>query len=178
VSAAAPPDAETTTRRSLGLIVAMDRRGLIGRGLDLPWRLPADLAHFKRTTMGKTILMGRRTWQSIGRPLPGRDNWVVTRDKAFRAEGARVFDSLESALAAHERGELMVIGGADLYRQTLPFAQRIYLTEVLADLGPPTADDVRLPVFDRSAFREVRKEEHPADERHAHAFRFVTLERI
>ena len=164
--------------RSLGLIVAMDQAGLIGRGLALPWRLPADLAHFKRNTLGKTILMGRRTWQSIGRPLPGRENWVVTRDPAFRADGARVFDSLETALAAHRRGELMVIGGADLYRQTLPLAQRLYLTEVLADLGPPTNDDVRLPAFDRRAYREISREEHAADERHAHAFRFVTLERL
>lgn len=163
--------------RSVELIVAMDATGLIGRGLALPWRLPADLAHFKRTTMGKTILMGRRTWQSIGRPLPGRENWVVTRDPTFRAEGARVFDSLDAALAAHERGELMVIGGADLYRQTLPLARRIHLTEVLADLGPPTPDDVRLPAFDRSGYREIRREEHAADERHAYAFRFVTLER-
>ena len=177
MSPAAVAEAETT-QRSLSLIVAMDRGGLIGRGLDLPWRLPADLAHFKRTTMGNTILMGRRTWQSIGRPLPGRDNWVVTRDLGFRAEGARVFDSLDAALAAHVRGELMVIGGADLYRQTLPLARRIHLTEVLADLGPPNADDVRLAPFDRSAFREVWREEHAADERHAHAFRFVTLERI
>jgi dihydrofolate reductase len=177
VSGAVPPLPETS-QRSVGLIVAMDRGGLIGRGLDLPWRLPADLAHFKRTTMGKTILMGRRTWQSIGRPLPGRENWVVTRDPAFRAEGARVFDSLERAMQAHERGELMVIGGADLYRQTLPLAQRIYLTEVLADAGPPGAEDVRLPPFDRSVFREVWKEEHAADERHAHPFRFVLLERV
>ena len=166
-----------TSDRSLALIVAMDQAGLIGRGLALPWRLPADLAHFKRTTMGKTILMGRRTWQSIGRPLPGRANWVVTRDPGFRAEGVRVFDSLEAALAAHDAGELMVIGGADLYRQTLPRARRIYLTEVLADLGPPAPDDVRLPAFDRGDFREVWREEHAADERHAHAFRFVILER-
>ncbi|MCC2658987.1 MAG: Dihydrofolate reductase [Panacagrimonas sp.] len=162
----------------MSLIVAMDRSGLIGRGLDLPWHLPADLAHFKRTTMGKTILMGRRTWQSIGRPLPGRENWVVTRDPAFRAEGARVFDSVEAAIAAHPRGELMVIGGADLYRQTLPLARRIYLTEVLADVGPPTADDVRLEAFDRGAFREVWSEDHAADDRHAHAFRFIMLERL
>ncbi|MGH8515979.1 MAG: dihydrofolate reductase [Panacagrimonas sp.] len=173
----AAPGAETSPR-SLGLIVAMDQGGLIGRGLALPWRLPADLAHFKRTTMGKTILMGRRTWQSIGHPLPGRENWVVTRDKDFRAQGARVFGSLESALNAHERGELMVIGGADLYLQTLPLARRIYLTEVLADVGPRTDEDVRLPGFDRAAFREIWREEHAADERHAHPFRFVTLERI
>lgn len=163
--------------RSVSLIVAMDQAGLIGRGLDLPWRLPADLAHFKRTTMGKTVLMGRLTWQSIGKPLPGRENWVVTRDPSFRAEGARVFDSLDAALAAHTHGELMVIGGADLYRQTLPLARRIYLTEVLANLGPAKADDVRLPAFDRSAFRQIEREEHAADDRHAHAFRFVTLER-
>lgn len=177
MSAAVAPNPETPPR-SVGLIVAMDRGGLIGRGLALPWRLPLDLAHFKRTTMGKTILMGRRTWQSIGRPLPGRESWVVTRDTAFRAQGARVFGSLEAALTAHKRGELMVIGGADLYRQTLPLAQRIYLTEVLADVGPRTDDDVHLPAIDRSGFREIWREEHSADERHAHPFRFVTLERI
>lgn len=170
-------DAETS-HRSIGLIVAVDQGGLIGRGLALPWRLPKDLAHFKRSTMGKTVLMGRRTWESIGRPLPGRENWVVTRDPAFRAQGARVFESLEAALDAHERGELMVIGGADLYRQTLPLARRLYLTEVLAELGPPADDDVRLPTFDRSAFRETWREDHAADERHAHPFRFITLERI
>ena len=169
---------EGSSDRSISLIVAMDRTGLIGRGLDLPWRLPADLAHFKRTTMGKTVLMGRRTWQSIGCALPGRENWVVTRDPSFRAEGARVFGSVEAALAAHGHGELMVIGGAELYRRMLPLARRIYLTEVLADLGPETPDDVRLPAFDRHAFRETAREDHAADDRHAHAFRFVTLERV
>lgn len=162
---------------TLSLIVAMDRNGLIGRGADLPWRLPADLAHFKRMTLGKTVLMGRRTWDSIGRPLPGRDNWVLSRDPGFAPAGARTFDSLEAALAAHGQGELMVMGGADLYRQALPLARRLYLTEVLATLEPAPSGDVHFPPFDRTRFRQIGSEAHEADERHPHAFRFLTLER-
>jgi dihydrofolate reductase len=157
----------------IALIVAMDRGGLIGRDGDLPWRLPNDLKHFKRQTLGKTVLMGRRTWDSLGRPLPQRDNWVLTRDRSFHAEGARVFHALDDALAAHGAGELMVIGGAELYRQTLPLAQRLYLTEVDAELD----GDTRFPVFDRAQWREIESEAHPADERHAWPYRFVTLER-
>ncbi len=161
----------------IALIVAMDRGGLIGRDGDLPWRLPNDLKHFKRQTVGKTVLMGRRTWDSLGRPLPQRTNWVLTRDRDFRADGARVFRHLDEALSAHgdaEQGaELMVIGGAELYRQTLPLAQRLYLTEVDAELD----GDTHFPAFDRADWREVEAESHPADERHAWPYRFVTLER-
>jgi dihydrofolate reductase len=157
----------------IALIVAMDRGRLIGRDGDLPWRLPNDLKHFKQLTVGKTVLMGRRTWESLGRPLPQRDNWVLTRDRNFHAEGARVFPALEDALAAHGAGELMVIGGAELYRQTLPLAQRLYLTEVDAELD----GDTHFPAFDREQWREVESQAHPADERHAWPYRFVTLER-
>ena len=161
------------TPPTLSLIVAMDRGGLIGRDGDLPWRLPNDLKYFRRQTLGKTVLMGRRTWESLGRPLPQRENWVLTRDAGFRADGARVFRALDEALAAHEHGELMVIGGAELYRQTLARAQRLYLTEVGATLD----GDTRFPVFDRSLWREVESERHEADDRHAWPYRFVTLER-
>lgn len=163
--------------RSLSLIVAMDRNRLIGRNGSLPWRLPNDLAHFRRLTLGKTILMGRRTWDSLGRPLPGRDNWVLTRDPAFAPAGARVFASVDAALDAHANGELMVIGGAELYRQTLASAQRLYLTQVLAALAPTDANDVHFPEFDATAFREIGREDHAADERHAYPYRFLTLER-
>lgn len=162
--------------KSLSLIVAMDQARLIGRDGDLPWRLPNDLAHFKRRTLGKTILMGRRTWNSLGRPLPGRANWVVSRDPSFAPPGAQVFASLAAALAAHSAGELMVIGGAELYRQTLAQAQRLYLTQVQTRLEA-RANDVHFPEFDLAAFQEVEREEHPADERHAWPYRFLTLQR-
>lgn len=158
---------------TLSFIVAMDRNGLIGRKGDLPWRLPNDLKHFKRSTVGKTVLMGRKTWQSLGRPLPERENWVLTRDTGFSAAGARVFHALEDALTAHGDGELMVIGGAELYRQLLPRAQRIYLTEVDAELE----GDAWFPAFDRSEWVVRAEERHPHDERHPWPYRFVTLER-
>ncbi|MGQ0698275.1 MAG: dihydrofolate reductase [Panacagrimonas sp.] len=162
---------------SLSLIVAMDQNRLIGRDGGLPWRLPNDLAHFKRLTLGKTILMGRRTWDSLGRALPGRENWVVSREPAFAPLGARVFASVESALGAHTDGELMVIGGAELYRQTLVRARRLYLTQVLAQLGAGRRANVHFPDFDETCFREIAREDHPADERHACPYRFLTLER-
>lgn len=161
----------------ISLIVAMDRRGLIGRDGGLPWRLPNDLKHFKRLTVGKTVLMGRKTWESLGRPLPDRHNWVLTRDRAFAPADCRVFHSLDAALAAHAAdaasSELMVIGGAELYRQTLPLARRLYLTEVDASLE----GDTYFPALDASAWRELSSEAHAADERHPYAYRFRVLER-
>ena len=164
---------------SVSLIVAMDEGGLIGRDNQLPWRLPEDLRHFKRHTLGKVVLMGRKTWDSLGKPLPERENWVVSRDPGFKPAGARVFASLEAAYAAHQaedhgQGELMVIGGAALFRDALPRASRIYLTRVHARLE----GDVRFPEFDESAFRAVSREDRGADARHAHAYSFITLERV
>lgn len=163
--------------RSISLIVAMDENRLIGRrDGSLPWRLPNDLAHFKRSTLGKAVLMGRKTWDSIGRPLPGRENWVLSRDAAFAPEGVRVFGSLDAALAAHRSGELVVMGGAEIYRQALPLVQTLYLTEVLARIEPQDGD-VHFPPFDRAAFRELLCEDHPADARNAYAHRFLRCER-
>ena len=160
-------------QNSISLIVACDDHRLIGRDGALPWRLPNDLKHFKALTLGKTVLMGRKTWDSLGRPLPQRNNWVLTRDAAFCADGARAFGTLPQALAAHREGELMVIGGAELYRQTLPLAQRLYLTRVHASVE----GDTWFPDFDATQFVETAREDHPADERHAFAYSFVTLER-
>jgi dihydrofolate reductase len=157
----------------LSLVVAMDENRLIGVDGHLPWRLPNDLKHFKARTLGKTVLMGRKTWDSLGKPLPGRDNWVLTRDLALRPAGARVFGTLDDALSAHPDGELMVIGGAELYRQALPLAQRIYLTRVHTRL----AGDTWFPDFDPAQWRELEREDHDADDRHAYAYSFVTLER-
>src|SRR5690349_17131358 len=110
----------------------MDEDRVIGRDGTLPWRLPEDLKHFRRLTLGKTVLMGRKTWQSLGKPLEGRRNWVLSRDPAFRPAGCEVFATLEQALAAHGAGELVVIGGAELYRQALPIADTLHVTRVHA----------------------------------------------
>lgn len=157
----------------ISVVVAMDEGGLIGRNGQLPWRLPDDLKHFKAVTLGKTVLMGRKTWDSLFvKPLPQRDNWVLTRDQGFRADGARVFHEVQAALAAHVSGELMLIGGAELYRQCLPLVQRIYLTRVQARVE----GDAYFPALD-GHWRETAREDHAADARHAYAYSFVTLER-
>ncbi|MGD9599760.1 MAG: dihydrofolate reductase [Steroidobacteraceae bacterium] len=150
----------------------MARNGVIGARGALPWRLPDDLRRFKALTMGKPVLMGRRTWASIGKPLPGRLNLVLTRDAAFGAEGATVVHSLAEAFA-HATVELMVIGGAEVYALALPYATRVELTAVDADID----GDTRLPPFDPAAWHEIARERHEADGRHAYAMDFVTLER-
>ena len=157
----------------ISLIVAMDEAGTIGRDGALPWRLPEDLKHFRRLTLGKTVLMGRRTWESLGKPLDGRRNWVLSRDPSFRPAGCEVFATLEAALAAHGEGELAVIGGAELYRQVLPLVRTIHLTRVHARV----AGDTAFPDWNPSEFRQTAIADHPADARHAHAYSFVTLER-
>jgi dihydrofolate reductase len=158
----------------LEFVVAVAANGVIGRGNALPWRLPADLQHFKRTTLGHPILMGRRTWESIGRPLPGRKNLVLTRATHYDAPGATVVHTLaEARLAADGAASLMVIGGAELYRALFPDAAVLHLTEVHGDVD----GDVRFPEWDRAQWSETWREEHPADERHAWPYAFVRLER-
>ena len=156
------------------LVVAMARNRVIGRDNQLPWKLPNDMAYFKRVTLGHPVVMGRRTWQSLGRPLPGRHNIVVTRDPAFQAPGAAVVPSLEAAWgAARDAAEVCVIGGTSLFAETLPIADRIHLTEV--DAVVP--GDTFFPEFDRGPWVEREVERHAADERHAYPFRIVVLER-
>jgi len=158
----------------LSLICAVARNGVIGRAGGLPWHLPDDLAHFKRVTLGHPVIMGRRTWESLPRALPGRRNLVVTRTPGYAAPGAEVFASLEQALAACDAdAQPVVIGGAALYAAALPLAQRIHLTRVHADVE----GDVRFPAFPEQDFEEVERLEHAADARHAHAFSICTLER-
>lgn len=159
-------------RRSL--VVAMDRNRVIGRDNQLPWRLPADLAHFKRVTMGHPVVMGRRTYESIGKPLPGRHNIVLTRDRGFRAPGCTVVHSLDEAWkAAGDAEEVCVIGGSAIFAETLPIADVIHLTEVEAQVP----GDTWFPDFDRSEWREVEVARHAADERHAYPMRILRLER-
>lgn len=166
--------AETPAAPRLEFVAAVARNGVIGRGNALPWHLPADLQHFKRTTLGRPILMGRRTWESIGRPLPGRTNLVLTRAAGYPAAGATVVHTLDEARRAAAGAEsLMVIGGAELYRLLFDEAAVLHLTEVHADVD----GDVRFPDWDRSRWRETWREEHAADERHEVPYAFVRYER-
>jgi dihydrofolate reductase len=164
----------------LCLVVAVAENGVIGRDNALPWRLSSDLKRFKALTMGKPLIMGRRTFESIGRPLPGRANIVVTRDEGFRPADVVVARDLPDAIAAAEEAaraagasEIMVIGGAGVYECVLPRADRIYLTEVHA--APD--GDTRFPGLDRDDWREVSREFHPAEPGETSDCSFVVLER-
>ena len=160
------------TRAQISLVVAVADNGVIGRGGALPWRLPDDMRHFKAVTMGKPVLMGRRTFESIGRPLPGRRNLLLSRGGAADADGIeRVQTVQEACKLVGDATELCVIGGAQVYVATLPYAKRIYLTQVHAAV----TGDTYFPMHELSAWREVERVEHPADERHAYAMSFVTL---
>lgn len=158
---------------TLSVIVAMADNRVIGKDGALPWRLSDDLKRFKALTMGHPIVMGRKTWDSIGRPLSGRTNIVLTRDPAFRAEGASVAHSFEAALeaasAAEGGDEVFVIGGEAVYREALGRCDRIYLTEVRGAFD----GDARFPEFERAAFRESAREDGAGAPAHA----FVVLER-
>ncbi len=158
----------------VALLAAVADNGVIGRDDRLPWHLPDDLKRFKALTMGKPILMGRRTFDSIGKPLPGRTNLVLTRSLEWSTPGAVVVHSLDEAVArAGAAAELVVIGGAEVYRLTLPRARRIYLTRVHSRVE----GDTLFPALDESEWREVAREEHPRDERHAYSMSFCVLER-
>jgi dihydrofolate reductase len=154
-------------------IVAMADNGVIGRDNGLPWHLPDDLRRFKALTMGHAMLMGRKTWDSIGRALPGRRSLVLTRDAGWRAPGCETVTSLEEAVERAGGATLFVIGGAEVFALAWPIVGRLELTEVHA----APEGDTRLSGFDRREWRETFREEHAADARHAHPFSFVTLVR-
>jgi len=158
----------------ISLVVAVAQNGVIGRDGELPWHLPDDLKAFKRITLGRPVLMGRKTWESIGRPLPGRHNVVITRQPDYVADGATVVESPESALELlADEPEIMVIGGGAIYRAFLDRADRIFLTRV-----EMTVDgDATFPVLDPGDWTEVSREYHPADERHAAGFTLLSLDR-
>jgi len=159
----------------ISIIVAMDANGVIGRDNELPWHLPADLQHFKKTTMGKPILMGRKTHESIGRPLPGRTNIVITRDTGYQTEGCVVVNSIDDALqAAGDENEIMVIGGAEFYRQVLPRTDTIYLTRI----HEAFTGDTFFPELNDADWREVERSDQAADARNPHAYSFIRLDRV
>ena len=164
----------------IALVVAMGENGAIGRGGDLPWRLSSDMRYFRKITMDKPIIMGRLTFESLGRVLDGRLNIVLTRNAAFEVPGAVMAYNLEEALDVARReakrsgvNEIMVIGGADVFRAVLPQAGRIYLTEVEA---APNAD-TWFPPLDTSDWHEVSRQTHPAGPKDDHGFSFVVLDR-
>jgi len=158
----------------ISIIVAASTNNVIGANGDLPWRLSADLKHFKAITMGKPIVMGRKTWDSIGRPLPGRQNIVITRQADFVADGCDVVASTEEAIAATAGAdEIMVIGGSQVYSLFLPDAGRLYLTRVHAEIE----GDAFFPEIDESAWRLVGNDSHSSDDRNAFDYSFRTYER-
>ncbi|MDY0331148.1 MAG: dihydrofolate reductase [Thiomonas sp.] len=157
----------------LVLIAAVARNGVIGKEGGMPWHLPADLQHFKRLTLGHPMLMGRRTWESLGRPLPGRRHIVISRQPGWQAPGAEQADSLQAALQRVAGDALaFVIGGAQLYAQALPLADRLELTEIDQDFE----GDTRFPDWDRSRFTETARESHVAPQ--GWTYHFVTYTAI
>lgn len=175
----------------ISLIAAMAQNRVIGRNNaegkpDLPWHLPDDFAYFKKTTLGHAIIMGRKSFDALGRPLPKRTNIVVTRNEAFQPEGVTVVKTMEEALAVGQRleaerasaegitPELFMIGGGEIYKAALPTATRLYLTEIQRTYE----GDTYFPEFDRAEWREVSRHHHPADSRHETAFDFVVYEKL
>ena len=161
------------------MVLAVSENGVIGRGNDLPWQLPDDLQHFKRTTMGQPILMGRKTFDTVGKPLPGRPNYVITRDKTWSASGVTVVHTLEEGLdrasdhALIEGADaLMVVGGAEIYRLALPIADRIVMTEVHGEVD----GDAYFDLESIGDWREVSRERVAGGLRNSHDFSIVVLE--
>ena len=165
----------------LSLIAAVAANGVIGRANQLPWHLPADLKYFVRMTMGKPVIMGRLTWDSIAQPLPGRTNIVVSRQPGLQIDGVQVAPDLVTALALGEtlqqadgQEEMMVVGGAQIYRAALPLAQRMYLTEVHADFS----GDASFPEWNRDEWREQSRQLHRAEGAEPCDYSFVVYERV
>jgi dihydrofolate reductase len=165
---------DDSDRPRISLVAAVADTGVIGRGGALPWRLPADLKHFKTLTTGGTIVMGRRTFESIGRPLPNRRSVIITRQRDYTQPGALVVHSLDEAIqSAAGESELFIIGGRAIYETALPRADRLYLTRVHGRIE----GDVFFPDWNGSDWRLVERRDHPADEKHAYAMTFETYAR-
>jgi len=163
-----------SSKPRLSLVSAMDRNRLIGKANTLPWHLPADLAFFKRMTMGKPIIMGRKTYTSIGKALPGRQNIVITGNTSFNAPGCEIADSIEQAIAlAASADEIMLIGGASLYEQTIDSADSIYLTLIHHKFS----GDTWFPVIKPEDWVKISEENYEADEKNPYRYSFIKLDR-
>jgi dihydrofolate reductase len=159
----------------LSMIVAHANNRVIGKNNDMPWHLPADLAYFKKTTLGKPIIMGRKTYQSIGRPLPGRKNIVISRDDNFQAEGVEVVNSVDAALAlVVDSAEVMVIGGGAIYQHCLAAAQRLYITHINADID----GDTYFPEYDLTVWQKVANDIRLSDEKNRYQLDFSVYEKF
>ncbi|RUM92909.1 MAG: type 3 dihydrofolate reductase [Thiomicrospira sp.] len=164
---------EITKGMNIAMIVAMDKNRIIGADNDMPWHLPDDLKFFKANTVNKPVIMGRKTFESIGsKPLPKRRNLIITRNVDYAVSGAEVFHTVEEALnSCKSEAEIIIMGGGQLYAQMMPFANKLYVTLVDVEV---TGDTV-FPEWLASEWQEVSKERHDKDERHAYAFEFITL---
>lgn len=162
-------------RPTVNIIAAMSENRVIGRGGDLPWRLPDEMKHFMKVTTGHTVVMGRKTFESIGcKPLPNRRNIVLTRREDYHADGVEVVSDLKQALSRVPADEeVFICGGEQVYREAMPMADRLYLTVVHTQLQ----GDAHFPAFDPDRWRLVEQARHEADDRHAYAFTFLTYER-
>ena len=159
----------------ISMIAAMAKNNVIGIKNGLPWDLPADMKHFREITSGKTVIMGARTFESIGKALPKRRNIVITLDKNQIAEGAEIVFSLDEAIeSCKNEGEVMIIGGASIYRQFLPKAQRVYLTVIDGKFE----GDAFFPEMDMNEWKIVNEEKHEADEKNSHPYAFKVFERV
>ena len=159
------------------MIAAMGKNRVIGKDNDMPWHLPADLQHFKKTTLGCPIIMGRKTYDSIGRPLPGRLNIILSRNAHLEIEGCSVVNSLDDAIDLAEKtdaSEIFITGGAHLYNKFLEDADCLYLTLIDEEFE----GDTYFPDYTQFVWKEVEREEHKADEKNPHAYSFITLDRI
>ncbi|OZT10812.1 dihydrofolate reductase [Priestia aryabhattai] len=157
----------------ISLIVAMDNNRLIGKENDLPWRLPADLQYFKQTTTGHTIVMGRKTFESIGKPLPNRRNVILTGNKDYHHEGVKVIHSVDDLISLEEESEFFVIGGATVYEQTMNVATRLYVTHI----EEAFEGDTYFPEIDSSVWKEVSKKQGVKDEKNPYVYYFTVYER-
>lgn len=162
------------TAPKITLIAARARNGVIGRNNQMPWKILGEQAYFKRMTMGNPIVMGRKTWESIGRPLPGRRNIVVTRDHGYAATGAEVARSLDEAISlAGDAEQVFIIGGAQMYAEAMPRASRVLLTEIDADFDGDTV----MPPLDPAQWHETSRQDHPPSSDRAFGYSFVVYER-
>ncbi len=159
----------------VSIIVATDQENGIGKDNQLMWHLPKDLKFFKNTTSGHTIIMGRKTYDSVGRPLPNRRNIIITRQKDLKIEGVEVFNELENAVkACADEDEVFIVGGGEIYQQALPFTDKIYLTKVHQKFN----SDAFFPEFNKEEWKLISKEDHEPDEKHAFSFSFLTFVRV
>lgn len=160
---------------NISIIAAMDTNRVIGNENQLPWHLPADLRHFKEMTIGKPVVMGRKTYESIGKALPERHNIVISGQTDLQLEDCDVVTSLEAALAtAGSAEEIMIIGGASIYEQALKYADTMYITFVDTEAN----GDTFFPKWDKESWQEISREKHPADEKNRFSYSFVTLKKV